>query len=208
MSARTELSRMIGGRVQAIQDAYLLRRTSEASATLAALRHALGKEPGSVPSIWQITIEGVSDSSWDAPSWSERAAHDALTLYALHQQSRVDPMHVHERRLGTAVCMLGQGGTTDREQAVRRRFDAAATSATYSELTYHLRGLVSQLRSAGIGIDYGILADDLLRSQIPDGMRLVRLWWARSYYRGERPMQIDEPRFELAQTDRQQEEEA
>jgi CRISPR system Cascade subunit CasB len=184
-----ELGRLVSNRVEDLQNRYLnARRSPAAAATLAHLRRGLGKAPGEVPEIWDITLESIPrPGHGDVPSPQEHAAHAALTLYALHQQSRTTPMHTRGRSLGMAVRALARSqdatGDADREKAVRRRFDAVATATSFSETTHHLRGLISQLRAADIALDYGRLADDLERLQRPGGPKAVRLQWGRDYHR-------------------------
>lgn len=86
--------------------------------------------------------------------------------------------------LGNAVAQLDRkSGTSDtgNKSPVRRRFDAVITSSTLGELSYHLRGLVQLLRAEGIGIDYGLLAQDLLGFQQGKADRVV-LQWARQFH--------------------------
>lgn len=68
---------------------------------------------------------------------------------------------------------------------MRRRFDAVVTSASFAELTHHLRGLVGQMRSADVGLDYGMLAQNLWDFQQPGRADSVRRQWARQYYHHE-----------------------
>lgn len=178
-----EIYSIVSERVMRLQGAYLEGTSARATALLAALRHAVGRQPGEVPEIWEITMEGLGPARGDAPTAMERACHDALTLYALHQQSRSKAMHVVGYGLGRSVYRLAMEDAGVHVQAVRRRFDAAATSATYEELRHHLRGLIAQLRSRDIATDYGALARDLLDAQWAEGLVTVRRRWARSYYR-------------------------
>ena len=185
------LGTVVDQRVSTLQRRYLAN-SSDGRALLAQLRHAVTREPGSDPSVWEITVGALPGPapSTDEPTPAERAAHTALTLYATHQQSRTEPMHVPGVGLGSAVRRLGIA--TGAEEAVRRRFDAAATAMSFSETVHHLRGLVTQLRGARIGLDYGRLADDLDQLQKPDGPDRVRLRWARQYYRTQQTISTPE----------------
>lgn len=176
------LGHTVDGRVTTLQRRYLAN-TSDGRAQLARLRHAVAKEPGADPAVWAITVGGLPGPAptSDSPSPAERAAHAALTLYATHQQSRTEAMHQPGVGLGTAVRRLGLASGA--EEAVRRRFDAAATATVLAETVHHLRGLVTQLRAHRVGLDYGRLADDLDQLQQPGGADRVRLHWARQYYR-------------------------
>lgn len=159
---------------------------SSARAQLAQLRRALGKPVGSVPEVWQITLEGVpipADWNSDKPSANEKAAHAAMTLYASHQQSLKRPMHARGHMLGSSARAL-EFREKASEDALWRRFNMVATADSFDEVCYHLRGIVSLLRSAdpGIPLDYGALADDLVSYQFLEGRDRVRLKWARQYY--------------------------
>lgn len=155
-------------------------RTGAAAALLAQLRNSVSKEPGSVPSIWEVTIAGLPGRTYgDDPTPEERAAHAALTLYALHQQSRPVPMHVRGPGIGRSVRRLAGD---DAQSPVRRRFDAVATATSFDEACHHLRAIITQLRGATIALDYGQLADDLLRMQRAGGAEVVRRRWGRQFY--------------------------
>jgi CRISPR system Cascade subunit CasB len=109
------------------------------------------------------------------------AAYTAITLYAVHQQSRGQGMHRSGQGLGRAVRILRTraGGA----EAVRRRFEALGTAETFAEVVHHARGLITQLRGQDIPLDYGALADQLFSLQFRDGASRVRLAWGRDFYR-------------------------
>lgn len=178
---RASLEELVGDRVTGLQARYLAGSSSGVG-DLAALRRAVTGTPGEDPRTWALTVADVSP--WardDEPTAAELAAHAALTLYAVHQQSQGRAMHVCGRGLGSAVRALGW--LTNAEDAVRRRFEALGTAATFPELMHHARGLVRQLRSAGVPLDYGRLARDLLDWQDPGRTASVRLRWGRDYHR-------------------------
>lgn len=174
----------VGRRVKALLNTL---DTSGTRASLAHLRHAVMRKPGEVPEIWSLTIDGVPGHPHDdEPTRQERAVHAALTLFAVHQQSRSTPAHRPGVGLGQAVRRLegsrptlGSGDVSP----VRRRFDALVLSDSFVEATYHLRGLVNQLRAESVPLDYGALADDLALLQVPGRASEVHLRWARQYYR-------------------------
>jgi CRISPR system Cascade subunit CasB len=175
------LEELVGDRVTGLQARYLAGSSSGVG-DLAALRRAVTGTPGEDPRTWELTLADVSP--WarnDEPTAAELAAHAALTLYAVHQQSHGRAMHVRGRGLGSAVRALGR--QTNAEEAVRRRFEALGTAATFLELMQHARGLIRQLRSAGVPLDYGRMARDLLDWQDPGRTASVRLRWGRDYHR-------------------------
>jgi CRISPR system Cascade subunit CasB len=161
---------------------------SHIRASLANLRRGIGKKPGSLPEIWEFTLEGLPENPFlrnDEPSREEWAAHIAMTLFALHQQGkslRDSPMSVSGQSLGIAVNRLVAKRDSS-EDAIQRRFHTVVTSDSLEELTHHLRGLIQLLKSEGIPLDYPKLAEDLYQYQSADARDGVRLRWGREYYR-------------------------
>ncbi len=183
---KAAVGRFVEGRLQRLLGASG-RGSSAARATLASLRRAVARDVGSVPEIWGITLDGApGDPRSDAPTAEETAIHSALTLYAVHQQSRSEPMHRRGIGLGQAVRRLevqvAAPGASE-VSPVRRRFDALATSVNVTEARHHLRGLVDQMSAKGVALDYAALAEDLFDLQFPQRASTVRLRWARQYYR-------------------------
>ena len=172
----------IGGtkRQEGLQARYR-RNEARARGELAALRKGANRPPGELPEIWALTSVHVPDYAGDAPTWEETAVHTAMTLYAVHQQSRTEPMFVPGRGLGHAARSL-IGPPEDENPSARARFNALVTSTTVAELRHHLRGFVSLLRARGIALDHAMLADDIFYFQQPGGAKKVRLAWARQYY--------------------------
>lgn len=190
-SPQRDLQRHIGGRITALQKRY---RADEpgAAADLARLRRAIRTAPGADPAVWSVMFErwpASLQATSDEPTWAENAAHAAVCLFAVHQQSSRDKdMHLpsteNERgpTLGAAVGSLSRGLGPDAEKAVKRRFDAVVTATDLTEILHHGRGLITQLRAAKVPLDYGRFAADLYRLQTPWGADQVRLQWARDYY--------------------------
>lgn len=185
------LAGYVTSKVVLLQAGYL-RDDSAAAASLAKLRRAVGAQPGADPGIWSILFDGLPPSlagRTDEPSRAERAIHAALTLYAIHQQSRQLPMHRDRRSLGLAAGDLARTRAADRlggpdiDPGVLRRFQALGTASTLTETLYHARALITQLRSSDVSLDYGRLAVDLLRLQQPGAGDGIRLSWGRDFYR-------------------------
>lgn len=162
-----------------------LNGSPAARAGLAQLRRAVGKPAGSVPEAWPLTIGLLPEErGWDGPepSWAEQATHAALTLYALHQQSMTVPAHTAGVSFGRAVGRLRFSGRWS-EEAITRRFMAVSTAESIEEVLVHGRGLITQLRAEGKGLDYAALADDLQLLLTPGQAQAVRLRWGRDFYR-------------------------
>ena len=176
------MDRRIGGTKtwEGLQSRYR-DNESRARGELAALRRGASRSPGELPEIWELTRVEVPESAGDAPTWEELAVHTAMTLYAVHQQSRTEPMFSPGVGLGSAARRL-IGPPDEENPSARARFNALVTSTTVAELRHHLRGFVSLLRARGFALDHAMLADDVLRFQQPGGAKKVRLAWARQYY--------------------------
>ncbi len=147
-------------------------------ADLAALRRGVGREPGSVPQMWQYYTTLQADGHLTTRL---RAEHAALTLFAIHQQSLPRSAHELGSGLGTAVKELRASGKFSPD-AVDRRFGTAATATSLSEASYHLRGLVRQLRQIQRPLDYTALFWDLVTWQNPARLGQVRRRWAAQYF--------------------------
>ncbi len=151
------------------------------AAVLAEWRRGLGKEPMTAPGMWKHIVR-VADRAHDRErDRVEEAVHHALALYATHQQSRSEAMHVDDEVSLGAACRRLAGGHDDENPGVRRRFYAAATADTADELAYHLRGLVTLLRGERIPLDYARLAWEIARWHNASSRSAVRRAWARDF---------------------------
>ena len=174
------VDRRIGG-PRGLQTRLDDNKSRRARGELAALRRGVSRSPGELPEIWELTRVEVPDGAGDAPTWEEIAVHTAMTLYAVHQQSRTEHMFSPGVGLGSAARRL-IGSPDEENPSARARFNALVTSTTVAELRHHLRGFVSLLRARGIALDHAMLADDIFRFQQPGGAKKVRLNWAHQYY--------------------------
>ncbi len=173
-----------GAFISKLQGGYLADR-SGAVAALAQLRRGAGKLPQDVPELWGMagTERLYADRALSETEAvrAEAALFLAVTLYALHQQSRPERgMHRAGIELGTAVRRLMPSGTID--EPIRRRFVRAGTAETRDALADRLREIISLLRRESIPLDYALLARQLYHAQIPDGLRRVRQSWGRSFH--------------------------
>ena len=179
---------VVHDRIQTLQEGIRANH-SAAVAALARLRRGLGKPAGSVNDILQYTLadEFVGNETGNEPTAAETAAHIALTLYALHQQSQGERMHQRGWGLGRAVRRLHPDEPGMPPNPVLRRFQALGTSDSLDELVHHARGMVQLLRAQQVPLDYGLLADQLVTWQHPRGATAVRLRWGREFYRAPAP---------------------
>jgi CRISPR system Cascade subunit CasB len=194
---RGELGDHVARTVGALQ-ARLLRDAPqpEAVSALARLRRAIGRDPGfdyTLEPYLQVPEHLVGYRPVDdaKATDAEYAVHDAVTLYALHQQSRRERMHVDGRGLGQALADLVR--RSNGPDGVRRRFAALGTASSYHESIYHLRSLITMLREHQIPLDYGLLADDLRILRRPGGRAQMQAAWGREFFRSRPSTDTDDP---------------
>ncbi|WP_131738863.1 type I-E CRISPR-associated protein Cse2/CasB [Actinomadura roseirufa] len=181
--------RVVGEFVSELQEGYL-DSTSKAAGRLAVgrlaqLRRGAGKLPQDVPELWGLTgveliLQDPSLSEAQAVK-AEAAVFLAVTLFALHQQSRPNQgMHDPDVDLGEAVRRLMPTGEID--EPIRRRFVRVGTAGSLEVLAYRLREIVSLLRRDSIPLDYARLAQCLYHAHTPEGLARVRQQWGRSFH--------------------------
>ncbi|MFT4135342.1 type I-E CRISPR-associated protein Cse2/CasB [Microbacterium sp.] len=186
------MQRFVEERVSALQRLY--RANSSAGvAALARLRRGVGKQPTDDLELFGLavpeddtTTARLHDPQWllpdDETTEEERAAFAAITLYAVHQQSRRETsLHREGYSFGRSARLLGKHSNAS--NAVRARFAAVGTATTWDETLYHARGLIQQFRQHSIPLDYGRFARDLFDLQHPSRADRVRLRWGRDFYR-------------------------
>ncbi|MFF0541989.1 type I-E CRISPR-associated protein Cse2/CasB [Nocardia thailandica] len=188
------LAEFVGRKVAALQNRYRAR-DGDALAAMARLRRGVGQLPGQEPRLWALTLEDFpavldrlkktdEERNGIATVW-ERAAFDAITLHALHQQSQSAPMHQRtDSSLGAAAKVLR---SQTQSETVRARFNSLATISGRDARLVHMRGLISQLRAAAISMDYARFAVDLRRLDDQERRDGVLLGWARDYHRNTKP---------------------
>lgn len=189
---RAALASYVARRVERLQKG--LSTSSQARRELAQLRRAADTAPGSTPETWEVEFgglpEGLAGKGAQA-SAGEWAAHIALTLYAIHQQSQSASMHVagRDHGLGRAVKCLEyeerrERGVSEGERpAMPRRFSSLLAASEPDALSHHGRQVVKQLRAHGIPLDYGELGGDLFGVLSPYHRDEVRLEWCRQFVR-------------------------
>lgn len=188
------VGQIVDERVTDLQNRFLReRRDPAAVAALARLRRGAGKAPGDVLDILEFTVsaEFRPGPSEKEPSPDEWAAHIAMTLFAMHQQSRGERMHRRGRGLGTALRSLHTGDPKSLPEPLARRFRTLGTADSLPELIHHLRGAVQLLRIGSAPLDYGLLADQLVVWQL-FGPKKVQLTWGRQFYRTRRTALADD----------------
>lgn len=190
-----DLEKSIGSfvhaRISTMQGDYLSpNKKSRGARHLAMLRHALMMPIGSDADAWSLEFDGLPEQlvgRGPSASQGEIAVHAALTLYAVHQQGKSDPMHVrgYEHGLGNAVRQMV---SRDHNRYANlefgempRRFRALITAESMDETLHYARQLVQQLRREGIPLDYSLLAKQFFNLQNPYRVDQVRISWGRGY---------------------------
>ncbi|MFE7215577.1 type I-E CRISPR-associated protein Cse2/CasB [Streptomyces sp. NPDC057611] len=192
VTPRERVTRLAAGHIAALQRGYLDDQ-SHAVAALARFRRGAGREAGHLPDLWALidtgplheTPDGARSLSESELVRAEDALHVALTLYALHQQSRRSGMHQADRPgrgrgLGAAVRRMMKPGEID--EAVHKRLVRAGTAPDLAVLAQRLRDIVVLLRREDIELDYALLAGQLYTWQWPGGADTVRREWGRSFH--------------------------
>ncbi|MEU9190794.1 type I-E CRISPR-associated protein Cse2/CasB [Streptomyces sp. NPDC048484] len=187
------VGQITGEIIAPLQQGYL-KDQAHAVAALARLRRGAGKKYEQVPDLWGLADTGPLHESphnggrplsEDELTRAEDAVHVALTLWALHQQSRGTAMHLRDRRekptgLGAAVRRLMP--KDEITEPVRKRLVRAGTAPDLPSLAQRLRDLVLLLRGEDIPLDYALLAEQLYHWQQPGGQDAVRRAWGRSFH--------------------------
>jgi CRISPR system Cascade subunit CasB len=190
MSKKRELENYVRKKIERL---LKIGNTPFGKAELANLRRGLGKKPGDLPELWGSFLLDMPEAfigKGDEPSREEWSCYLALTLFAMHQQSRdleKSPMHVEGVTLGRAMKMLSTSEDDENsDKRVLKRLNALSSSKDIKELAHHLRMIISLLKSNKIPLDYALLAGDIYYLQIEPYAATVRLKWGRDFYRKEK----------------------
>lgn len=190
----------VHGVVERVQRAYAQgpgqQPTSYGAAQIGMLRRLDPARTGDDPASWGLVLEGMPDAliggegadGLMVPSRSEDAAHAAICLYAMHQQSHGDPVHARGSTPGRAFGALARARAMGDQQlsaSVVERIHAASSASTSQRRVSDLRTLVSLLRTERtptITLDYGLLAKNLYTLADPKTAPRVRLAWGRDLH--------------------------
>ncbi|MFI9116975.1 type I-E CRISPR-associated protein Cse2/CasB [Streptomyces venezuelae] len=174
------------------QNGYL-KDEAKAVAALARLRRGAGKPAGHVPDLWDlIDTQLLHDARREGRPLSEvelaraeDALHVAVTLWALHQQSRgkgTHELHRRERPRGLGAAVHRAMPPNEIDDSLRKRLVRAWNAPDLATLAQRLRDLVTLLRREDVRLDYGLLAGQLYQWQWPGGADRVRTAWGRSFH--------------------------
>ncbi|MCY0931659.1 type I-E CRISPR-associated protein Cse2/CasB [Streptomyces sp. H27-H1] len=187
------LRHAVAQHIETLQRDYCKNR-SYAVRTLAQLRRGIGRQATELSELWGLLgieefhakrlARGQAPASEAVAERAERAAHIAVTLWALHQQSeRTAVTHRSDgTSVGAAVRRLMSGAESD--EGIRKRFVRAGSASTLAVMAQRLRELVVLFRANEIPVplDYGLLAEQLEEWQRPGGPARIRQAWGRGFH--------------------------
>ncbi|MFG6303148.1 type I-E CRISPR-associated protein Cse2/CasB [Corynebacterium hesseae] len=140
-------------------------QSAQARATLARLRKyasvPLNDQPLALEEVLLSLHPPLSEKELgrgNAPSASESAAFHALVMFGIHMQSATTDAHVEGQSFARAC---GRFFAQSESQSTKPRFDAMLVSRDEASRLIHIRSLITLLRGAKIGFDYGQFAQDL-----------------------------------------------
>lgn len=170
-----------------LQSGYLNDRP-DAVAALARIRRGAGKPIHALPDLWGLTVTDGFYATLEGKvprgelEKAENALHIAVTLWAMHQQSRRDTaMHVAGGpQLGRAVRALMPGDEID--EPVRQRFVRLGTATSLDVLAQRARDIVLLLRQHAQPMDYAMFAEQLYRWQRPSERLRIHQAWGRNFH--------------------------
>lgn len=164
--------------------------TSSARASIAKLRRFGMPGSGSWIATGYDVFSGLPDLNLSQRDEKRmiNAVAGALRLYAYHQQSNSDSMALLEDKEENRSTSFGWSCARlklirpDKESGIQRRLSSIEAASDFNGFEVNARALVTQMKDAGVKIDYFRLARDLYLMQF-DGFRSdVFMRWARDYY--------------------------
>ena len=150
---------------------------------LATLRQGFDRQPGDLPGMWPYYVH-LSEAGRVTRRLT--AEHLALSMFGLHQQGVRSRVHASAEKgwgpsFATALNRLRASGRFS-EAALDARVSQAATAPDVAALAYHLRGLITMLKTLpNSQFDYDGLLRDLEDWQDPARIARVRLRWGIDY---------------------------
>lgn len=164
--------------------------SSATKATLANLRNSISKPYSQTIGVFSTFYKYLPDSfisEYGDLSYKEKAIITSLQIFAVHQQGNSQSVLLEAddenkyKNIGYALKVLR---TDENAKSTDRRFNAMISADTFEEFTFHLRQLISLLKSrSDQKVNYAKLAQDLYYFQIPSMRENTKLSWAKEYYK-------------------------
>jgi CRISPR system CASCADE complex protein casB len=159
-------------------------------AILSNLRNSISRPYSQTIEIFSTLYRYLPDSfisEYGDLSYQEKAIITSLQIFAVHQQGNIQSVFLEAddenkyKNIGYSLKVLR---TDENAKSTDRRFNAMISADTFEELTFHLRQLISLLKSrSDQKVNYAKLAQDLYYFQIPSMRENIKLSWAKEYYR-------------------------
>lgn len=190
--AGKQIYKHVASRVHQIENG----NPAAAKAQLARLRRGIGKQLQDMPELWGVMLEEMPDDlvgKGDQPSPAEKAVYIAMTMFGLSMQGHTpskDSTNEKEVSLGAAAGKYTQR-TGEEESRILPRLQKVITANSVKEMEVPLRSMIQLLNQEEVRLDYAGLARDLFYYSGPKGREVVRLRWARDYYKNLRPPKED-----------------
>lgn len=152
---------------------------------LATLRQGFDRPPGDLPGMWPYYVHLSENGEVTSKLVAE---HLTLSMFGLHQQGIRTKVHTaagdgSRSSFAAALNRLRASGRFS-EPALDARVSQAATATDVTALAYHLRGLITMLKTLPASqFNYDRLFDDLVAWQDPARAPRVRLRWGIDYMR-------------------------
>lgn len=136
--------------------------------TLASLRRGLGKNPGSVSSMYPHVVPWIRN---DADDWEESIYYMIASFFAFH------PLRGGYGNVGDVFYEIKR--KSGNSESIEQRF-VALLNCNFEDLHMHLRHAISLAKSKDIAIDWSTLMKDLKYWNNPE--RFVQKNWAKSFW--------------------------
>lgn len=166
---------------------------SSARASLARLRRLGSPGGGAWITAGAELFEGLPELGLTAGTEKRmlNAIRASLKLYALHQQSKQQPMALRKvQDQDVAGSLRRSFGWScrqieidlDKADGVLRRMTSLEAAKDFDGMEYVLRGLIQLMRNKEVPVDYYLLARDLYLVQFDSLRDEVFMRWSRDYY--------------------------
>lgn len=163
------------------QVGYLSVNNPVAKQNLGILRRGVGHKPDEFPEAWGVVFENAPSELYGqgySVTKAEECVYTALTLFAF-ASSGSHTIVASNVSVCDALSKLGY-----QEDSVKKYFFRLMTARSFSELTFHIKQIVSLCKSHDIGLDYGLLAVEMYKWYAFDDLRKqVLRKWNKDFYR-------------------------
>ena len=148
-----------------------LESMREDRAVMAVLRRGLGQPPGGAPEMFRYVVPFVHQTTG---AWQEEVYYMIASLFGYHPESAATG------NMGSHLGLLRQKNLDS--PAIERRF-TTLMAAHPDDLAFHLRQVISLLKSKDVAVNWHQLFQDTLRWNNPDTRAWVCKQWAGQFWK-------------------------